>query len=70
MRRQQQQQQQQQQQHCAFHFRYDDDGTIVHTMTGLVLDVEGASECGALLVLKEKGCGDCQQWELIDQCPV
>jgi len=51
-------------------FKYEDDGYIVHLMTGLVLDVEGAKECGAQLVLKEKGCGDCQQWELIHHCPV
>jgi len=51
-------------------FKLEDDGYIVHLLTGLVLDVEGTSQCGAQLVLKEKGCGDCQQWELLDYCPI
>lgn len=52
-------------------FKFDDDGFIVHTLTKLVLDVdEESAKCGAQLVLKERGSGSCQQWELIDQCSV
>jgi hypothetical protein len=50
-------------------FKFED-GFLVHIMTKKVVDVEGDRVCGAQLVLNERGCGDCQEWELIDQCPV
>lgn len=48
-------------------FAIDSEGFITHIMTGKVLDVEGDMECGAQLVIKEKGSGDCQTWEFT-QC--
>jgi len=44
-------------------FEFDDEGYITHVITKKVLDVEGDMECGAQLVLSEKGASDCQLWE-------